>query len=140
MTMFAKSGKPAAANTRLAMLNVRRELATRVEFAAEINRLVDQGLETMVEAGRRLAEAKAALPHGEFEAMLREDLDLDPSAAYRLRVVAEFVDSGAVAKEDLPGHYSKIFILATLTPEQMEAARSRGLGQPAGHKAPVGSL
>ncbi|AWJ88281.1 DUF3102 domain-containing protein [Azospirillum baldaniorum] len=130
MTMFAKSGKSAAANTRLAMLNVRRELSTRVEFAAEINRLVGQGLETMVEAGRRLTEAKAALPHGEFEAMLREDLDLDPSAAYRLRFVAEFVESGAVPKEDLPGHYSKIFILATLTPEQLGAARSRDLVSP----------
>lgn len=112
---------------RMGMLSARRELSTRPEFAAEISRLYDQSLEGMVEIGRRLNEAKAALPHGEYEAMVAEDLPFSVTAAFRLRKVAEFVDSGVIDKASLPGNYTTVFELASLSEDELQTAQARGL-------------
>lgn len=118
------------ANTRLGMLDVRRELTTREDFAREIGRLWDQSLEAMVEIGRRLNEAKEQLAHGEFDAMVERDLPFSPATGRKLRQVAQFVDAEVLPKDQLPGSYSTVFLLSSLTPEELEQARSRGLVGP----------
>ncbi|WP_455182961.1 DUF3102 domain-containing protein [Azospirillum palustre] len=44
--------------------------------------------------GRCLNEAKAALLHGEYEAMVATDLPFSTSTARKLREIAAFVDEG----------------------------------------------
>ncbi|PNQ99356.1 hypothetical protein C1S70_07255 (plasmid) [Azospirillum argentinense] len=117
-------------NTRLAMLNKPRELATRAEFAEDIRRNWLNALEATVQVGRRLNEAKEKLPHGEYEAMVEQDLPFKPATARKLREVATFVDSGKVPLEQLPEAYSTVYAIATMPEEQRQKALEQGLIQP----------
>ena len=83
-------------DARLSMLATPRPLTTRAEFAADIRREWSNALEATIAVGRRLNEAKAALPHGEYEAMVATDLPFSTSTARKLREIAAFVDEGQV--------------------------------------------
>ncbi|WP_081863148.1 DUF3102 domain-containing protein [Azospirillum argentinense] len=111
-------------NTRLAMLNKPRELATRAEFAEDIRRNWMNALEATVQVGRRLNEAKEKLPHGEYEAMVEQDLPFKPATARKLREVATFVDSGKVPLEQLPEAYSTVYAIATMPEERTPPPRA----------------
>lgn len=117
-------------NTRLAMLNKQRELATRAEFAEDIRRNWLNALEATVQVGRRLNEAKEKLPHGEYEAMVEQDLPFKPATARKLREVAAFVDSGKVPLEQLPEAYSTVYAIATMPEERRQEALERGVIRP----------
>lgn len=117
-------------NTRLAMLNKPRELATRTEFAEDIRRNWLNALEATVQVGRRLNEAKEKLPHGEYEAMVEQDLPFKPATARKLREVATFVDSGKVPLEQLPEAYSTVYAIATMPEERRQEALEQGVIRP----------
>lgn len=117
-------------NTRLAMLNKPRELATRAEFAEDIRRNWLNALEATVQVGRRLNEAKEKLPHGEYEAMVEQDLPFKPATARKLREVATFVDSGKVPLEQLPEAYSTVYAIATMPEERRQEALEQGVIRP----------
>ncbi|MGY0778503.1 DUF3102 domain-containing protein [Azospirillum argentinense] len=117
-------------NTRLAMLNKPRELATRAEFTEDIRRNWLNALEATVQVGRRLNEAKEKLPHGEYEAMVEQDLPFKPATARKLREVAAFVDSGKVPLEQLPEAYSTVYAIATMTEERRQEALEQGVIRP----------
>ncbi|GAA4255893.1 hypothetical protein GCM10022293_44410 [Azospirillum formosense] len=117
-------------NTRLAMLNNPRELATRAEFAEDIRRNWLNALEATVQVGRRLNEAKEKLPHGEYEAMVEQDLPFKPATARKLREVAAFVDSGKVPLEQLPEAYSTVYAIATMPEERRHEALKQGVIRP----------
>lgn len=117
-------------NTRLSMLAAPRALSSRAEFVADIRREWTNALESTVQVGRRLNEAKAALPHGEYEAMVQADLPFGPSTARKLREVAEFVDAGKVPLDQLPEAYSTLYVIATLPEEVREEAVAQGVIRP----------
>ncbi|QCN96645.1 DUF3102 domain-containing protein (plasmid) [Azospirillum argentinense] len=117
-------------NTRLAMLNKPRELATRAEFAKDIRRNWLNALEATVQVGRRLNEAKEKLPYGEYEAMVEQDLPFKPATARKLREVAAFVDSGKVPLERLPEAYSTVYAIATMPEERRQEALKQGVIRP----------
>lgn len=61
----------------------------RVAWAADIADAWTSARDSVVQVGRRLIEAKAALPHGAFKAMVQMDLPFSRMTAYRLMAVAE---------------------------------------------------
>lgn len=117
-------------NTRLSMLAAPRALTTRAEFVADIRREWTNALESTVQVGRRLNEAKAALPHGEYEAMIESELPFGPATARKLREVAAFVDAGTVPLDQLPEAYSTLYAIATLPDEVRAEAVAQGVIRP----------
>lgn len=117
-------------NTRLSMLAAPRALSSRAEFVADIRREWTNALEATVQVGRRLNEAKAALPHGEYEAMIESELPFSPATARKLREVAAFVDSGKVPLDQLPEAYSTLYAIATLPDEARRRAVDQGVIRP----------
>jgi hypothetical protein len=58
------------------------------EWAARIGAAWRRTLESVIDTGRLLVEAKAPLPHGEFLAMVERDLPFGPRTAQMLMTVA----------------------------------------------------
>src|SRR5437868_7722703 len=59
-----------------------------VSYAVKINNCWRHTREAVLQTGDMLLEAKAKLPHGDFEAMLTTGLDFKPRTAQRLMAVA----------------------------------------------------
>lgn len=102
--------------------------------AFEIRTLQSQArgiiLSYAIEIGRRLEEAKAMLPHGEWGAWLRRELNYSPSAAQNfMKVYREYGDSqqslfGGIPKSQTFGNltFSKALSLLAI-PDEEERAR-----------------
>jgi len=138
--MATPSLRSLGANTRLSMLNKPRALATRQEFAADIQREWSNALEATVAVGRRLNEAKATLPHGEYEAMVESDLPFSAATARKLRKAAELVDSGEIALDRLPESYSTLYAIATLPDDTRQLAVEQGVIRPEVTRAELEAL
>jgi N6-adenosine-specific RNA methylase IME4 len=63
------------------------EPRTAAEFAAKITTCCIRGVEAIIEMGRLLISAKVILPHGEFEAMVENDLPFGPRSARMLMAI-----------------------------------------------------
>lgn len=83
----------------------------------------------ILEAGRLLAEAKAVLPHGAFEAMIEADLPFSPSTARRLMIVAEDARIRAHAHV-LPPSWMTLYELTKLDDEVFERRVADGTIRP----------
>ncbi|WP_372396931.1 DUF3102 domain-containing protein [Azospirillum sp. HJ39] len=127
-------------DARLSMLATPRPLTTRAEFAADIRREWSNALEATIAVGRRLNEAKAALPHGEYEAMVATDLPFSTSTARKLREIAAFVDEGQVPLDRLPEAMSTLYAIATLPDDTRQQALDAGTIHPAVTRAEVEAL
>jgi len=127
-------------NARLSMLAKPRTLTTRAEFAADIHREWTNALEATVAVGRRLNEAKEALPHGEYEAMVTNDLPFSTSTARKLREIAAFVDEGKVPLDRLPEAMGTLYAIATLPEETRQQALDAGTIHPEVTRAEVQAL
>lgn len=127
-------------NARLSLLAKPRTLSTREEFAADIRREWSNALEATVAIGRRLNEARATLPHGDYEAMVANDLPFSPATARKLRECAELVDSGKVPLDRLPEAYSTVYAIATLPDEVRQDALDAGVIRPDMTRAEVEGL
>jgi hypothetical protein len=92
------------------------QLANRKAFAARLNGLLRQATALAIEIGQVFAEAHKALDHGEWEAMCREDLGLDPSTARRLIIISACPEIVRTA-HDLPAGWTTLYELG-------DAARS----------------
>ncbi|MGF7178289.1 DUF3102 domain-containing protein [Azospirillum doebereinerae] len=130
----------ALGDARLSMLARPRPLTTRAEFAADIRREWTNALEATVAVGRRLTEAKAALPHGEYEAMVEADLPFSASTARKLREIAAFVDGGQVPLDRLPEAMSTLYAIATLPDATRQQALDDGTIHPSVTRAQVEGL
>lgn len=97
---------------------------------SEIHRLWNNAQRYFLSIGRWLIAARAALPHGEYEQMINEQLPFSASIARQLRTVAEFVDRGSIPREQLPDTYTTIYQIATLPEPAMEEAKRRALIRP----------
>lgn len=127
-------------DARLSMLATPRQLTTRAEFAADIRREWSNALEATIAVGRRLNEAKAALPHGEYEAMVATDLPFSTSTARKLREIAAFVDEGQVPLDRLPEAMSTLYAIATLPDDTRQQALDAGTIHPAVTRGQVEAL
>lgn len=127
-------------DARLSMLATPRPLTTRAEFAADIRREWSNALEATIAVGRRLNEAKAALPHGEYEAMVATDLPFSTSTARKLREIAAFVDEGQVPLDRLPEAMSTLYAIATLPDDTRQQALDAGTIHPAVTRSEVEAL
>src|SRR5262245_41356896 len=99
----------------------------RVEFAARIRGRAEKDVESYVATGKDLVAAKKALPHGEFESMVREDLGWDPSTARRFMDIAKHpVLSNRAHVHDLPTKWSTLAALAKVEQSVLEKALADG--------------
>jgi hypothetical protein len=105
-------------------------LRERKEFVREITRLCGEVQDKFLSIGRYLNMAKATLPHGEYEAMIANELPIGASAARQLRTVAQAIDGGLLPAERLPSSYSIIYLLATLPEGDRAEADRSGLIRP----------
>ncbi len=144
MSRSGSGAKPPArcslGDARLSMLATPRQLTTRAEFAADIRREWSNALEATIAVGRRLNEAKAALPHGEYEAMVATDLPFSTSTARKLREIAAFVDEGQVPLDRLPEAMSTLYAIATLPDDTRQQALDAGTIHPAVTRGEVEAL
>lgn len=120
---FGVGGPPAA-------VEVSPPPRTAETVALEIRTLQQQAqgiiLNYAIEIGRRLEEAKAMLPHGEWGAWLKRELDYSQSTAQNfMRIFREYGDSqqslfGGVTKSQTFGNlsYTKALRLLAITDEE----------------------
>lgn len=110
-------------DTRIELIeNTAIPMVRRDEFAREISKLWSDAQHKFVLIGRYLNQAKSALPHGEYEAMIARDLPFGRAVAHQLRTVAETIDAGTLPVERLPDNYSTVYQITTLSPEEREQA------------------
>lgn len=97
-------------------------------WAGRITSAVQKSAEAIFEVGRLLIEAKAALPHGEFEAMVENSLPFKASSAQRLMIVAR---DGRLANpahvQLLPASWGTLYELTKLDDQQFAAGIERGV-------------
>ena len=126
----------------------------RAEWVSRIQARWQASVEAILEVGRLLLDAKAALPHGDFEAMVKEDLHWSPPTARRLMAVAEHPVLGdRTHVHALPPSWGTLYELTKL-PEPVlvralddgtiapamtrrEVARLRGVARPAAPDVPL---
>lgn len=98
--------------------------ARRRYWADQINEAWEAAVEAIFETGRRLITAKAdpTLPHGEFEAMVKEDLHFDPSTARRLIIIARDtrLDNIVRTTHVLPPSWYILYELTKLSDSQFQ--------------------
>jgi hypothetical protein len=84
-------------------------------FVKEITVSWQKTLESVIETGKRLIEAKGALPFVTFEQMITRELPFKRNTAERLMIIAEHpVISNPKYRSRLPAHYSTLYELTKL--------------------------
>lgn len=92
-------------------------------WAEQINSEWRKSLQSIIETGRILLEAKASLMHGSFEAMCQTSLDFSPRVAQRLMAIARDNRlSNPTHASHLPKAWTTLYELTTLTDEEFERA------------------
>lgn len=127
-----------APDTRPQMIEAsRRTCSTRAEFRAEIIRLWGEAEKRFLAIGRYLLEAKERLAHGEFKAMIAEDLPLSYPAAFRMMSVAKAIDEGVVARDQIPASYTVAYEIISLDEDERTQAIAAGLVRPDVRRAEI---
>jgi hypothetical protein len=103
----------------------------RAGWAARIGESWRQALDGVLETGRALVEAKAALPHGEFLAMIETDLPFGADTVQRLMKIAR---NPQLANTDhnrlLPTSWQTLYELTKLDDATLAAAFADGRIRP----------
>jgi hypothetical protein len=113
-----------------ALETVEKMLASRAEFVSAIEQAWQGITRRYVLIGRYLVQAKGALPHGEYEAMLESDLPFNRATAYKIRKVTEAIDAGGISDKELPPSYTILYEVSTLTKRELTEAKLRKLIRP----------
>lgn len=91
------------------------EPRTADEFAERISACWRHSVEAIIEVGRLLAQAKATLDHGEFEAMVDAKLPFGPRTARKLMAVGRDERiTNRTHVSDLPASYGTLYELTKL--------------------------
>lgn len=100
-----------------------------------------KGAESVFETGQLLIQAKADLPHGEFEAMVERDLPFGPRTARMLMAVAEHpIISNRKHVSVLPPSWGTLYELTKLPPPVLEAKIEDGTITPKIERKAVAAL
>jgi hypothetical protein len=117
-----------------ALQTVTSQPKTPDEYVEEISRLWRSAQSAFLDIGQLLIRAKDALPHGEYMAAVEERLPFAARTAYQLREAArwalEMDRRQTIPLHRLPGSYSTIYLLSTLDPQTLEAAKVDGIVRP----------
>lgn len=105
-------------------------LKTRDEFGKEISRLYREMTAKFWVIGRYLQKAKSVLAHGEYNAMVKRDLPFTPEAARKIVLATRAVDSGTLPRDRMPNSWSNVYLLSTLSEDDLEIAEQQGLIRP----------
>lgn len=100
-------------------------------WAVKIRSAWQKSVESILETGRLLTEAKAALPHGGFEIMVRDQLPFAARTAQRLMAIAaNRVLSNTTHASLLPASWNTLYHLSRLDEGELKAGLSRRLIKP----------
>ena len=102
-------------------------VTSRESWAARIAASWRKSVESILETGRLLAEAKALLPHGQFGLMIEVDLPFTPSTAQRLMAIANdprINDPGTIPL--LPPSWGTLYALTKLPDDEFRRRLSGG--------------
>jgi len=102
---------------------------TRAEWSERIGRCWDAAQAAVFDLGQCLIDAKAALPHGEFEAMIRADLPFESSTARKFMAIARddrLRDLKRSPGNVLPGEWTTLYAISRLDDEALETAIDKG--------------
>lgn len=102
--------------------------STRQEHVFRIAEAWRCAVESIIETGSRLIEAKGALKHGEFEIMVRNELPFSESTARKLmRIASHPIIGNRAHVNDFPASWGTLYELSKLTPEDLEHAIEHGV-------------
>jgi hypothetical protein len=102
--------------------------STRHEHATRISGVWRKAVECIIEAGSLLIEAKEELDHGEFEAMIRDELPFTESTARRLMSIASHpVLANRAHVNVLPPSWGTLYELSKMKQEDLERAIEDGV-------------
>ena len=99
------------------------DLDSRSDYVQEISRLWQDAQNTFLTIGRYLVKAAANLEHGEYQAMVDNELPFGYQVSYQLRKVAEAIDGQRIFLEELPPSYATIYQITTLEDPELDEAR-----------------
>jgi len=103
----------------------------RDEWASRIAACWRASFNAILEVGRLLTEAKAALPHGDFGTMIDTELPFGASTAQRLMAIAADPKlSNPAHVQHLPPHWGTLYELTKLPEEQFDARIKDGTIRP----------
>lgn len=99
----------------------------RWQWAEAITARWQDSVETIIDVGQMLIEAKDSLPHGEFGAMCKDDLLWSPSTSRRLMSVARHpVLSNCAHGHNLPASWRTLYELTKLPEQVVEEGINNG--------------
>ena len=124
----------------VAIENAVPRYTAKPDFIREISRLWQESHDKFLAIGRHLENARNVLPHGEFERMITHELPFGKSVAYKLRRVAEAIDSGVLPLQQLPRDYNTIYLLTSLSDAERETALRQNLVRPDVRRAEIDSF
>lgn len=102
--------------------------STRQEHVIRIVGAWRSALESIIETGSLLIDSKAALIHGEFQIMVRDELPFSESTARKLMSIASHPTLANRAHvNDLPVSWSTLYELSRLKQEDLERAIEHGV-------------
>jgi hypothetical protein len=106
-------------------------LSPRQYHTERISQAWRDSVEAIIETGRRVLDAKEKLPHGEFTAVVKNDLPFGPRTAERLMAVADNpVISNATHGSHLPPSWRTLYELTRLPTPVLEAKIADGTINP----------
>jgi N6-adenosine-specific RNA methylase IME4 len=104
---------------------------SRAAWAVRITAAWRKSVEGVIEAGRLLSQAKAALPHGAFSEMIQRDLPFKASTAQRLmKIAADERLTDAAHVQLLPPHWGTLYELTKLSDDAFKAKIASGAIHP----------
>ena len=96
-------------------------------WASRIAAAWQKSRESIIEVGNLLIEAKSALPHGEFEAMVASELPFGARSAQRLMVIAGDVRlTNPTHVSLLPASWGTLYALTKLSDDEWGNALEAG--------------
>jgi hypothetical protein len=100
-------------------------------YPAKIEAAWNKSRDGIFEVGRLLIQAKAELPHGEFEAMIEAELPFGPSTARRIKAIAEDAWLAKRAHVNvLPNNWGTLYQLTTVPVEDRDRGIVEGIIRP----------
>lgn len=122
-----------------AILSIVPTATAAVGWRERIQAAWQKSVAAIIETGRLLSEAKAALPHGEFTAMIATDLPFNRKTAHKLMAIA--ADDRIVSHgRQLPAAWTTLYELTRLPDKTFDAKLKDGTINPRMERKHVAAL
>jgi hypothetical protein len=111
----------------------------RAMWAAQISAAWCKSTEAICAVGQHISEAKAELPHGQFEEMIKTELPFGPRTARMLMAVEKDARISAHGSE-MPSSWRTLYELTRLADEQFKIGIDSGVINPEMQRSDVAAL